>query len=328
MAPTLASVRPRDASSTGGGTGQAILSFFEFLAANIIAHTATIRIPAGTNFADSVQRVMTALVLPVSAGDPAFRALGRWATHWRYPYRQKGIPWYASAFGGDKLQDAGTSGAVAICVPLEFAPLLAGRWERVTPQRRAVFLDGTDFWHARRKRPELPFRTPAPSEIFPRYCLFILPSNTRFDYNHYKANKISPSGSVLTYVVAIVQIILSARQLNLNYGSSITDNGLSSPYLVVVPYMLMSVINLIASVFVGSYRQVTVLPMEKDKFPDVNEVYLVKCLDKECPGKSTCDKQHHRRIIALDLHSPPKSTPNPEDQEGRRKPTVDLSLKG
>lgn len=290
MAPLRFRLGPRDDTgfcAGGGGLWPAIQTFIEFFATNILAHAATIRVPAGTNLQDSFRRVITALFLPVSAGDPAFRALGRWFSKW--VKSRKLIP----PFGGKTLEAAATSGAVAICVPLEFAPLLAGRWERPNDQRRVVLLDGGDFWHSQR-RPKLPF---TPLQTFPRYVPFIVSSNTKFSGNTYRKKTISPSSSTLSGVVAVVQIVLAIRQLSLNYGTSINDAGLSSPYLIVIPYVLMSLVNLTAGILVSAYRQVTVLPMDKTLLPDINEAYLI-CQDN-VPEVTKC--QEPKRLLSLPI---------------------------
>lgn len=302
-------LRPRDATglcAKGGGVWSVTQALIEFLATNILAHAATIRIPAGTNMEDSFRRVVTALVLPVSAGDAAFRALGRWTGCW---IKSKKL---TPPVGGKGLEAAAISGAVAICVPLEFAPLLAGRWEQPQNQRRVVLLDGGDFWHSDGKSRDLPFK---PIQTFPRYVPFIVSSKTKFLGEKYKKKTISPSSSTLSGVVAVVQIVLSIRQLYLNYGSSITDVGLSSPYLVVIPYILMSLVNLTAGILISSYRQVTVLPMEVTQLPDVNEAYMV-CLEN-CPENVRCEEPH--RILSR--AAPPESAPGDPQSTSKRTKT-------
>ena len=80
----------------------------------------------------------------------------------------------------------------------------------------------------------------------------MLPATTELR-EHYKEYRIPPLSNALTQFIAIGQAALSSRQVYLNYSSSIRENGLSSPYLVVIPYFLMSLLNLVANTFVGSY---------------------------------------------------------------------------
>src|SRR5271169_6523623 len=125
----------------GGGTWQAIESLVTFLGCNMIAHAATIRVPAGSDASSNVRRVIAAVFSPIYAGNFAFRLLGRWWTRERYGKKRWKIE-----FAGDKLQDAVTSGAVAICIPLKFAPILAGlNWDLVEDNRRVVTWDHRNF---------------------------------------------------------------------------------------------------------------------------------------------------------------------------------------
>jgi hypothetical protein len=108
--------------------------------------------------------------------------------------------------------------------------------------------DTTYFWGASATAEELPFK---PAVRLPRYIPFILPPNVQF-LKEYENVKIAPESSALSSIIAIIQIVLSIRQLYLNYGSSVLLKGLSSPYLVVIPYFLMSFVNLIASRYVSA----------------------------------------------------------------------------
>jgi hypothetical protein len=285
----------------GGGTWAATQSLIVFLVTNILAHAATIRIPAGSNTSTTVLLIIGAILLPVMAGDSAFHSLGRWLK-WCYTRDRK----RTSLVRSDKFTDAATSGAVAICVPLKFAPLLIGRWELVDDQRTIVMLDDTSYFRRPpAKESDLGFK---PAARFTRYMPFILPSNVEF--TDYLKIKIPPSSSALPSIIAIVQIFLSARQLKINYGPSINQNGLSSPYLAVIPYVLMSLVNLLANTLVGSYRRVTMLRMKKDKLPEFNEVYIVNCLREECAGSKDCSERHRLKILSKRSAGVPESVDN------------------
>lgn len=275
-----------------GGTWPATQALIAFVVTNIIAHAATIRLPAGANRPSIMLRILAAIVQPVTAGDVAFRALWRWATRWRNPRR------LITAFGGDKLEDAATAGALAISIPLKFAPLLVGRWELVDSSRKIVILGNRKYFGSDRIR-QLPFK---PTAIYPRYIPFIVPSDTVFD-SRLAAIRIPPSSNALSHIIAIGQAGLSARQLYLNYGFSITIQGLSSPYLVVIPYMLMSMVNFVANTLVSNFRRVTIIPMKTSKITQVNEVYIVNCQQSKCEGKIKCEKthniEHQPRVLAI-----------------------------
>jgi hypothetical protein len=117
----------------GGGTWPAIQSLIVFLGTNMIAHAATIRVPAGSDKTGNLRRVLAAIFNPIYAGNFAFRLFGRWRTRCLY-----GKQWWHRILAGNKLEDAVTAGAVAVYIPLHFAPLLAGRWDLAEDNRRIV----------------------------------------------------------------------------------------------------------------------------------------------------------------------------------------------
>jgi hypothetical protein len=252
----------------GHGIWTSVQSFVVFLATNIVAHAITIYLAPGTDLFNSVYKVYQALLLPVRAGDGASHAI------WRYLQRSKTLRG-SHIIGGSHFEDAVTAGAIAVVIPLQYAPLLKGRWDSVQHQR-LVMLDNKKFWYGaqdtRQELESLPFTI---DDSHSRYVPFILPPRTRFpDYEEYR---IAPQSNALTKIIAIVQLVLSTWQLVLHYGDSMKKNGLASPFLVVVPYLLMTFINLIANMLVGSYPQVTVLPTKMEKLPlarFANQVYV------------------------------------------------------
>lgn len=148
------------------------------------------------------------------------------------------------------------TGALAICVPLEFAPVVRGYWELATPNERLmVLLDHTEVRNGVEQK-ALGGPTFSENRPIPPYIPFSTTNLPR-----YEGQKIAPSGSGLSQILAIIQLFASSRQLYLAYGTTIRDQGLASPYLVVIPYLLMTLVNFFAHTFVGSYPQVTLLPM-------------------------------------------------------------------
>jgi hypothetical protein len=250
----------------GGGAWPAIQAFVTFLVTNVIAHAATIHFPSGLDSASKILAIIYSIFLPVFAGDRAFHSINRWGA--RLFSGKLGI---GDAFGGSTLEDGATSGVIAICVPLEFAPILCGRWSRLDTNIYITMLDNALFWpQGTPSTPQLPF-----TEVggrFQRYVPFVLPSTTRFP--KYQNYRIAPSSAGLGNIVGVVQMFLSGRSLYLNYSSSILKDGLSSPYISVVPYILMTLVNLIANTLVGTYTQVTMLPMAHDTIPPDNEVLI------------------------------------------------------
>jgi hypothetical protein len=268
----------------GRGIWSSVQSFVVFLATNIVAHAITIYLAPGTDLFTSVYKVYQALLLPVKAGDGASHAI------WRYMQRSKTLRG-SHVIGGSHFEDAVTAGAIAVVVPLQYAPLLKGRWDSVQHQR-LVMLDNKKFWYGaqdtRREFKNLPFTI---NDSHSRYVPFILPPRTTFpDYEEYR---IASQSNALARIVAIAQLVLSTWQLVLHYGNSMAKNGLASPFLVVVPYLLMTFINLVANVLVGSYPQVTVLPTNKEKLPLArrdNQVYI---------GNWDADQNKTMRVVTV-----------------------------
>jgi hypothetical protein len=279
----------------GGGAWAAAQALIAFLVANILAHAATIRIRAGSKTASIVRHVIAAILLPVTAGDYAFRALGRWAT-WMFRHRDPGPSLKQAVkqkefIRGDTLIDAVTAGAVAICVPMHLAPLLVGRWEMAKRKRIIVMLDdSTHFW-GKDEKPGIHSEIKVVAS-FSEYVPFILPPDVQFVRgvdgdqllrgSEGKSRRIVPDSGVLSGIVAVAQIILGVRELYRNYSSSVQVYGLGSPYLVVIPYFLMSFVNLLAGILVGSYSRITMLNPKGKNLGRSKPAYIIECTRLEC----------------------------------------------
>jgi hypothetical protein len=268
--------------SQGDGLWRAVQALITFLTTNIIAHAATLYLQPGADTSLTIFSVFQALLLPVNAGDFAFHVIGR------YIRRARKGQIKGSYFGGFKFEDAATSGAIAISIPLKFVPLVHGRWDSVSSQQKLVMLDNEKFSHAEKWDEKLPGQLPFTiCDNYFRYVPYILPSTTKFPepteevpgyYNH----RISPQSSMLQKAVALIQLFLSARSIYNARHAFLQTDGLSSPFLVVVPYLLMTTINLVANMLVGSYTQIVVLPMKQDKLPKPNQVYIGHWEGEEC----------------------------------------------
>lgn len=177
----------------GGGLWATIQAFVTFLVTNIFAHAATIHLPYGLDSVSTILAIMSTIFLPVFAGDRAFHSINRW-----FDRLTKGKMTISDVFGGSSMEDAATSGVIAICVPLKFAPILCGRWDQATTHQNITMLDNAEFWPQNQKQPtsstppKLPFKEASTSQ---EYVPFILPPTTTFpDYKNYT---ISPSSGGL-----------------------------------------------------------------------------------------------------------------------------------
>ncbi len=74
--------------------------------------------------------------------------------------------------------------------------------------------------------------------------------------------KIYPMSSSLRQAIAILQLLFSKYNLYSTNRKSIREEGLSSPYIIIFPYFIISLVNLICSALVSSYTHVTALAMK------------------------------------------------------------------
>lgn len=194
---------------------------------------------------------MLMMVAPVTAGTVATHAI----LSFLQGLYQGGLRWAIFLDSKETLQDAVAAGAVGILVPREFAPVLAGRWKLVGDERHSLMLS------SKRSHPKGASREPhIPS---PEAKLeFILPPQSKLP--GYKDFKFYPSSSSAAMAIAVIQLVYGVYQLVTQYGSEISLMGLSSPYIFVVPYLLMSLVNLFANTVMPSYTHVVILSPEGD----------------------------------------------------------------
>lgn len=284
--------------AAAGGTWPAVQALIAFLITNIFAHAATIRLPPGANTRHILRIVFGTFLHPIYGGSLTFDALHRWLT--RFKGQSLTLrKFFSIAFPGDSFEGAATAGALAILVPLRYAPLLYGRWEVVRPAQNTLMLDNfafceEDLYDSPENYGSLRFNEKT-TAMFRRFVPFVLPPTTQF--RHYKRFKISATSNILSQLIALVQVFFSARQLYLNYHSSVLQDGLSSPYVVVIPYLLMSLVNLITNSLVGSYSHVTLLPMVTklpDPNRDPNRVFIKD--DDQTPEVVTVSRDERPRV--------------------------------
>src|SRR5579859_5552842 len=223
-----------------------------FFGANVLAHAATIHPRTGATKLNSLRRMLLMLVAPITAGTVATHSIITFILG----VKQCGLKWALFLGSREKLQDAIPAGAVGIKVPKELAPVLAGRWKLVGDERHSLMLDHQKSHPCSKtsREPHIP-----PSNA---YLEFILPPQSKIPrYDNYK---FYPSSSFANELIAVAQLIYGIYQLVADYGSQITLMGLSSPYTPVIPYLFMSLVNLIANLLMPSYSHVVILPPEPE----------------------------------------------------------------
>jgi hypothetical protein len=215
-----------------------------FYGANILAHAATIHPRTGATKSNSIRRMILMLVAPITAGTVATYAIITFCLG----IKRNGLKWAHFLGGAENLQDAVPAGAVGILVPKDLSPVVAGRWKLVGGDRHSLFLN-----NERTENPKYP-HLPADNS----YLEFILPPQSRL--TEYKNHKFYPSSSFANELIAVVQLIYGVYQLVSQYGPEIQTMGLSSPYICALPYLFMSLVNLIANILMESYSHIIILP--------------------------------------------------------------------
>ena len=218
-----------------------------FFGTNVFAHAATIHPRTGATKLNSVKRMGYMLVAPITAGTVATHAIITFILG----VKKGGLKWTHFLSAKEGLQEAIPVGGVGIQIPRDLAPVVAGRWKLVGDERHSLMLS-----HERSH----PYRTSREPHIPTSDALleFILPPQSRLPA--YKDHKFYPSSSFASELIAVVQLGYGVYQLVVQYGSEITVMGLSSPYCCAIPYLFMSLINLIANILMPSYSHVVIIP--------------------------------------------------------------------
>jgi hypothetical protein len=209
----------------------------------------------GSNKRALCRAYFAAVIWPVSAGDTAFRMIARWMDRSSFS---------GAVGGGSTLEDAAVAGALGVLVPKRFAPLVEGRWDRLHSTQHALLLDQHHLPNVKVNEGFLLGNGFRRNRVLDYYC-YILPPACEF--HGYRKYKVFPASSILRQLIAIVNIVSSCYRLYRSYISQIDQMGLSAPYLIVIPYAIMSLINLFCSLLVGSYTQVSILPMWEEDLP-------------------------------------------------------------
>ena len=221
-----------------------------FFGANVFAHAATIHSRTGATTTNSFRRMLLMLAAPITAGSVATHAIVTFILG----VKKGGLKWAYFLSSKEHLEEAIPAGAVGILIPRELAPVVAGRWKLVGDERHSLMLN-----HERSHPPNTSKEPHIPAVDVS--LEFILPPHSRLP--GYKNYKFYPSSSSANELIAIIQLIYGIYQLVTDYGSEIRLMGLSSPYTCAIPYLLMSLVNLIANLLMPSYTHVVILPPQQ-----------------------------------------------------------------
>jgi len=324
------------AAGCASGVWPAVQSFVAFFATNILAHAASIHLPAGADTTYTTAEVILAIVTPVGLGEHAFHIIGRWAQCVRQ--RVKATRLTAStliaaiklASGGNTVERAAVAGGLAISIPRRYRKFAATHLDQLYVRQRVIEPDQWGYVN------DLSTLSSPDSRPWWRKLLalilvekhrtdyFVLPPDTRFKTD--KPYLVISSSNVLPQLIAIAQLVLSSRQLYLNYNTYIKQDGLSSPYLAVVPYILMTMVNFVANALVGSYPQVILLPKQPAARTVTTEGVSASGTDAEkiiVPPMNSNDRSTQPEVTTTD--GPPKTDNPVVDYEKEPEEDIDLN---
>ena len=270
-------------------TGLNVWNLGLFFGANILAHAATIHPRTGATKSNTFRRMMLMLVAPITAGTVATHAIVTFVLG----IKSHGWKWAHFLGGAEKLQDAVPAGAVAILVPKDLAPVVAGRWKLVGSERHSLYLN-----NERTDNPREPY-VPADDT----YLEFILPPQSRLP--GYTKHKFYPSSSFANELIAVIQLIYGVYQLVSQYGPEIQIMGLSSPYICAIPYLFMSLINLLANILMESYSHIIVLPPQIQRSPQDQKdcTTVIRRRRKQLGKVFFCDEfEWNQQYVHIDRH--------------------------
>jgi hypothetical protein len=183
-------------------------------------------------------RVVAMILSPVTSGVASVHAIALFARRGLFCCRLPGFQYAISA------------GAIGIWIPRDFVtdfPNSHLGWRRVANGTQ-VSMRGI-IWK---------LRTDCASDR--RSVLFVIPRTSRVVDNRY--NYLSPrsTSNKVSISLALIQLIWSTFTAYTQYAPLIRDRGLSSPFLIALPFLYMNFLNLIANLVEGSYPYITVLP--------------------------------------------------------------------
>ena len=203
------------------------------------AMTAHAPIPLTTE--DSFGRIVAMILGPVSSSIDSFNSIiifavkiGRGNRCWR---RRRNHALY---------HDAISAGALAIRIPKRFEQAIEEspfEWRRLNGSIPIV--DESESGGVSN-----------PDTSNDDTILYSLPPTSRIVTD---SLKLFPSSNKLKTVFAILQLAYSAVEGYMQYEQMIHSQGLSSPFIIAVAYLYMSLINLIANLVQGSYTHVTII---------------------------------------------------------------------
>lgn len=208
------------------------LAVVGFYLGTLVIHIMSVHVATPESMRDRLSRWLAIVFSPVTAGLSAIKPLIIMGTE---IIREE-------ALSPSPAQRALWAGAVAVQIsPEHIQTVQRLGWKRVG---RGIPLVG---------------RTQANGAHSPTF--FILLETSRFTDDRYNQISLPSISNIPGVVIACLQLLYTLLIQGFGqYAYAIRDQGLSSPYVVVLPYLYMSLINLIANFLEDTYTSITVIP--------------------------------------------------------------------
>lgn len=214
------------------------LNVVAFIIGISFIHITTAYTPIATPWRESLGHAIAMILSPVTSGIASVHAVALFA---RRGLSCRRLPCFQYSI---------SAGAIGIWIPRDFLnnfPTSYLGWRRVE-NGALVSMRGII-----RK-----LRTDHPSDS--RSVLFLIPRTSRVVDNLY--NHLSPrsTSNKVAISLALIQLIWSTLTAYAQYAPLIRNRGLSSPFLIALPFLYMNFLNLTANLVECSYPYITILP--------------------------------------------------------------------
>jgi len=212
---------------------------------NLAVYQVSFHRPPGSSEAFAIQRMLVMLLCPltssyssmyylityiarITAGELSFKQVLRSISRVELP---------------KTFQDAVSAGAVGILIPTRFHEIaISYYWYQAEFGTIALKLDLEEL----------------DKNSIIRSSVFTLKTQHRVRGRSAKQS-LYPSSNMLTQLVACVQLVYSAWTYLQQYKTTLVPDGISSPFISLLPYMLMSFINLVTNMVIPIYSNIYVL---------------------------------------------------------------------
>ena len=266
---------------------------YVFIIPVLTAHT-----PTPQSLDEVLGQTVSMILSPISSSVSAFNASVMFAL--------KIVRGNSAICGGGArtpLHDAISAGAIAIRIPIRFVSVIPEDpfgWRKLN--------DGipTDETH--------PSSGSTGNNSTEESVLYSLPWDCRF--RSPQAPTVYPASNKLKSTLAILQLAYSSFQAYMQYEPVVVCQGLSSPFLIAIPHLYMSSVNLIASLVQGSYTHVTVIR------PTRSGVATTAAVPPQPLNPPPPPVTLPRRVLQVEspTHRPLVLSPHPLDEHQREAP--------